>query len=133
LVLLIHLVLARNVRLYAPVKVTGKSFVGVKRCTVPNQSMSLREILERFVKRESLPLVHEGQYEERFGDLEKVANMDIVDQKEYAADLRKRIGEGEKAIVHRAKVKKDMDDAAKAPPPSSSPTPFPTSPPVPGS
>lgn len=118
LVLLTLWVLETNllpIRLYRPVKVTGKSFVGVKRQTVPNQSLSLREIVKRFIRREPLPVAKEGYFEDRFGDLEKISKADIVVQLERAEELKGQI----KAFNDREKAKADKAaaSAAAAPPP----------------
>lgn len=78
----------RVVRLYPPVKVIGKSFVNAKRTVVPNQSMSLREIVKRFVRRESLPLSKEGTFEDRYGDLEKLSKEDITVQMDRVEQIR---------------------------------------------
>lgn len=79
------------IRMYPPVPVVGKSFKGVKRCTVPNQSLSLREIVKRFVRRESLPISKEGLYETRFGDLEKLSHADITEKLERVEELKAQI------------------------------------------
>lgn len=69
-----------------------QSFEGVKRVTVPGQSMSLREIVRRYVRREAMPVgVTEGVYETRFGDLEKISKMDLVEQHEHIQSLKDAI------------------------------------------
>lgn len=90
--------------LYRPVVVKGQSFEGVKKHVIPSQSMTLREIIKRFLRKESLPIEKEGFYEERFGDLEKISKEDVVVQHERAADLKQKI---EKA-ARRMKVKEDL-------------------------
>lgn len=89
------------------------SFKDVKRTVVPNQSMSLREIVRRFVRRESLPLSQDGVYEERFGDLEKLAKADITVQFERVAEIKDQIA----GFVSRTKAKADADALAAAVPP----------------
>lgn len=74
--------------LYPPVTVKAQSFAHVKKLVIPNQSMSLKEILHRFIKREALPVARQGVYEERFGDLEKMSKMDIFDQMEKVEELK---------------------------------------------
>lgn len=124
---LIHLVLDdRRLRLYPPVKVQGQSFEGAKVHTVPNQSMTLREILKRFVRREPLAINREGTYEERMGDLEKLANEDITVQLERAEELRRKIKDGMseyeklqdeiKAAKEAKKVSEGGEPIAPAPP-----------------
>lgn len=77
-------------RLYPNVKVEAQSFANVKIVTVPKQSMSLREIIKRFVRHESLPISQEGIYEENMGDLEKFAREDIFTKHERLDSARKR-------------------------------------------
>lgn len=118
------------IRLYPPVKVARQSFAGVKKCVVPNQSMSLKEILQRFVRREALPVARQGIYEERFGDLEKLSKADITEQLERVAELKADIAAFElKYQQRKAKVKADMDAAARAivPVPGVEPVKSPTS------
>lgn len=66
----------------------GLSFKGSKKLTVPDQSMSLKEILQRFVRGESLPIDKGGEYHESEDDLEKLARMDLVDKAEYIEQQR---------------------------------------------
>lgn len=104
------------IRLYRPVKVARQSFAGVKKCVVPNQSMSLKEILQRFVRREALPVARQGIYEERFGDLEKLSKADITEQLERVEEIKADIAAFElKYQQRKAKVKADMDAAARVP------------------
>lgn len=105
----------RTVRLYPLVKVQGKKFTGVVRSVVPNQSMSLREIIKRFVRRESLPVSHEGIYSEGHGDLEKLSRRDISEIFDDGRDLRARMRKFEKDEKERlAKEKKERIAAKKA-------------------
>lgn len=92
--------------LYPTVKVTGKSFKAVKRVTVPNQSMSLKEILQRFVRRESLPISREVVYEERFGDLEKLSKEDIVIKMQKVEELKGQIAAFNKRQKDKAEKQK---------------------------
>lgn len=78
-------------RLYAPTRDASQSFAGVKRYTVPQQNMSLREIIKRFIRKESLPVEQNGVYYEGLGDLEKLAKADIFDRTERAKDLKDKI------------------------------------------
>lgn len=59
-----------------------------KKIVVPNQSMSLQEILERFTREEKLPIGKEINYHESEDDLEKVAKGDLVDREEFAEKMR---------------------------------------------
>lgn len=57
--------------------------------TVPNQSMSLQEILERFTRGEPLPIGQQIEYHESDDDLEKLKTMDLVDREEFIDKLKK--------------------------------------------
>lgn len=100
-----------KLRLYSKAVVRRQTFKGCKILTVPNQSMSLAEILERYTRKESLPLAKEGVYETRFGDLEKIAKQDPVEQLEYAQQLRQQIKDGEQAARDRQEAAKKAEDA----------------------
>lgn len=106
--------------LYNSRPVVAQSFKDVKRCTVPNQSMSLREIVRKFVRRESvMARSQEGVYESRFGDLEKVKSMDMFDQLEEADRLKGLIADFDArtkkaAEEQAAKEKADADAKYKA-------------------
>lgn len=114
-----------KVRLYPPVKVTGQSFVGVKRTVVPKQSMSLREIVKRFMRRESLPLSREGNFEERFGDIEKMSKLDITEQFDKADELKASIGKFKKrqkdAQDHLTREREKKEKDGLPPPPTPTP------------
>lgn len=103
---------------YPVVIVKAQDYSHVKVKTVPDQSMSLQEIIRRFTRKESLPIEKEGTYETRFGDLEKIGNMDLTEQSEKIADIKEAVGKYEK----RYKAKKAAESAAAAaaslPPPS---------------
>lgn len=69
------------------------------------QSMSLQEILRRFVRKESLPISKEGVYEDRYDyDLEKLAKEDMTVQQEVLDEMKS------KASVLEQKVKKEKAD-----------------------
>lgn len=88
-------------RLYPNVVVKGQSFKGVKITVVPNQSMTLKEIIKRFIKHESLPIIKEGTYSDKQDlDLEKFIQEDIVVRHELVED-------------HKQKVKGMKDDLDK--------------------
>jgi len=81
----------RTLRLYPNREVKGFDFTGCKVFTVPMQFMTLREIIKRFVRRESLPVEKEGVYQDRMGDLEKMARQDITYQMEHVDFYKKAI------------------------------------------
>lgn len=89
--------------------VKKQSFKGCKIVTVPSQNMSLREIITRFIRREALPVMHEGVYTTRMGDLEKLSKEDITVQMERVEELKANIAEGQK----RVKEKKDAEYKAE--------------------
>lgn len=60
---------------------------GRKKLVIPNQSLSLQEILERFTRKEALPIGRDANYHESDDDLEKVAHFDLVDKAEFSAKL----------------------------------------------
>lgn len=103
--------------LYPSKPIVGIDFSGVKKHVVPNQSMTLKEIIRRFVKRESLPAEKQGIYHESDYDLEKVLNEDIVDRHEILEEIKSDVE------VKRKKVKdEEAQRAAPSPvPPSSDP------------
>jgi len=98
----------KKLLLYPKVVRQPQDFKGSKIWTVPNQSLSLAEILRRFTRKESLPIEKEGFYETRFGDLEKTANADILEQFEKADEIR--------AYAHRAKTLLEERDKPVPPP-----------------
>lgn len=91
--------------------VERESFVGQKTMTIPSQSMTLKEIIRRFVRRESLPVEKQGIYQEGLGDLEKIATEDIHDQMERVANIKNEIA---KETARRKKKKEDDEAALKA-------------------
>lgn len=94
------------------VKVQGQSFIGAKKFVRPNQSMSLREIVQRFIKKESLPLNKEGFYSEDHGDIEKIAHEDITERVERINALKEQVAKGQKAEKER--LKKEGEEKEKA-------------------
>lgn len=90
----------------------GQSFAGEKRMTVPRQSMSLREIVARYVRREPIMVnSREGVYEHRFGDLEKMSKLDIFEQHEIIDELKLKIAQFEER--EKARVQKEKEENEK--------------------
>lgn len=89
-------------RLYKPVLVVGQSFVGEKVMTVPDQAMSIREILTRYVRRQPLPQTADGIYVEGLGDLEKMANEDMVDKRERIDSWKDKLSKASEHIKARS-------------------------------
>lgn len=96
---------ATNVLPWAGVVYTEKVMV------VPNMSMSLQEILERFTRGEPLEIGQDTAFdEEGDDDLEKVRHMDLVDREEYINRLKHIRKTFDK---QQRKKKKDFEDAAR--------------------
>jgi len=119
----------KKLALYSPrPNSPGQSFKGDKRHTVPSQSLSLREILRRYVRRQPLPTSNDVQYDTRFGDIEKMAKLDITEQKEIAKDLRAKIKAFEEGVekqkaAHAASLASTATPEAGSEAYSNSPTP----------
>jgi len=82
-------------------KGSGQSFKHCPVMTIPDQSMSVKEIMMRFVRREALPVEKQGAYLTGYGDIEKVRHKDILEKFEVAQTLKDKIAAGEKAKVVR--------------------------------
>lgn len=102
----------RKVVLYHSRSEKGQSFKNAPKVVVPSQSMSLKEIIQRFVRRESLPVEKAGVYEDRMGDLEKLANEDITVRMERASELADLQAKAKKRM--QAKADKEKADAIRA-------------------
>lgn len=106
------------IRLYPNVKVKGQSFKGVKKHVVPNQSMTLQQILQRFIKHEALPIVKEGFYAEGQDlDLEKVVQEDVTvreeiyqEHKEKVKGMRAKADDESKTAMQKAQAKKKQEE-----------------------
>jgi len=97
--------------LYPEVKVKGQDYSKVKSVTVPNQSMSLKEIIQRFMRRESLPVSKEGVYNDQLGDLEKIKNLDMTEQVERIEELKTNIARAtaRMELKEKARVKAEQE------------------------
>jgi len=114
--------------MYPKVPIVGLDLSKEKVVVVPNQSMTLRQIIQRFVRHESLPVSKDGIYEERMGDLEKIAHEDITIRHERAQAFKERLDADYSRAVERASVaappKGDVTGSgvvAQAPPPVNPP------------
>lgn len=104
-----------GIRLYPPRVVKGQDFSDAKVFVVPRQSYTLKEILNRFVRRESLPVMKEGVYESRFGDLEKMMRLDILEKFEAVDLLKSKIADYEAYLQEKAeKEKQELAEKEKA-------------------
>jgi len=84
--------------LYPKSRAKGLDLSKEKRVVIPNQSMTLEEIIKRFTRREALPIEKNGMYESRFGDLEKLSREDITVRHEMAQTLNAWRTAGEKRL-----------------------------------
>lgn len=76
-----------------PAPSVGADYSEIESIVVPDQSMSLEEILTRFVRGEQLPVGMETQEGDDSDsplnvDLEKLANSDLVDKEEFVGKLK---------------------------------------------
>lgn len=101
----------------------GTKVEGVKN-VVPDQSMSLREILQRFVRKETLPVGHQGVFgsdgaidpdsDSEFNiDQEKARGWDLTEKDEFNEKVRAEVRKHE-AAESQKKAKEAADAAAKA-------------------
>lgn len=77
--------------------------------TVPNQALSLEEIVARFTRMEPLAIGKQVNYHESEDDLEKVAGMDPVDKAMFLAKL-KRVEERWNDQEARRKAKIEQEE-----------------------
>lgn len=71
--------------------------------TVPNQSLTLKDILKRFIRKEALPIEHQGFYETRFGDLGKVKDMDLTEQVDVIDNIKRYVSRASELLKERDK------------------------------
>lgn len=98
--------------LYKKPRIERQSFKGVKKVTVPNQSMSLRTIIQKFVRNEPVNISSsEGYYEESMGDLEKLQHQDLFDLHEMYVENRRKLEEMQEKVqkTKAAKQKAEYD------------------------
>lgn len=102
-------------RLYPKIQITGQSFVGSPVMTVPNQSMTLKDIIQRFIRREALPLAHNVMYAENLGDLEKLAYADITVQMEKAAWIKDKLSKTSYYVSQDGSIEEKPTPTSAAP------------------
>lgn len=100
--------MSKVIRLYPKVPVKGQDFTGAKVVTIPSQSLTLKQILQRFVRGEKLPIEKDGFYSEKHGDVEKLVRMDILDQYERSKSMWSALNKAAKTI----KAREDMAKSA---------------------
>lgn len=59
-----------------------------EKLVVPNQALSLQEILQRFTRNEAVAVGKDAKFHESEDDLEKIAHGDLVDRQEFADRLK---------------------------------------------
>ncbi|QCQ85060.1 hypothetical protein [Blackfly microvirus SF02] len=85
--------------------ITGKKLV------VPDQTLSLQEIIERFTRGEALPIARAPVFDEDGeDDLEKVSHMDLVDKQEFVDSLKKTQLDFEKQEKKKARKERERLD-----------------------
>lgn len=97
----------------------GQDFSNVPDIVVPDQSLSLQEILDRFTRNESLPVDMGGEFgSEDFDnslniDLEKMARADLTEKAEYynaLEELKKKFKAQESEAEKRQRAAKEKAD-----------------------
>lgn len=105
----------RKVVLYPSVEYRDREMVH-KKVVIPNQSMSLKEIIKRFVRKESLPIEQQGVYYESEYDLEKLANADMTERAEVLEKVRGDVEVKKAKLPKRPKASVDPNPSPPAPP-----------------
>lgn len=82
--------------------------------TVPNQSMTMQEIILRFTRGEKLPVEHKGAYSTKFGDLEKLKNEDITEKEARIQSLGNMARQENDYLAKQKSDKKARIDAKRA-------------------
>lgn len=94
------------------------SRTSAEKLVVPNQSMSLLEILTRFTRGEQLPVGKDVVYHESDEDIEKLKHMDLVDRAEYIEKLEQtkktyEKQERDKEKAEREKIRKSLEESER--------------------
>lgn len=94
-------------RLYPVVLVIGQDLSKERIVTVPKQSLTLKQIIERYTRKMPLDVTtKDAVYEDRFVDLDKMAHADITYQLDYAEELKNRLNSTRADVkAHNAKQK----------------------------
>lgn len=101
--------------LYPDIKIVGQDFSNVPKLAVPKQSLTLREIIKRYVRKEPVPTTKDGLYVENMGDLEKLANADLTVRMERVGYLKRMLRKAEEA-ADEAEKKLASAKAVESPP-----------------
>lgn len=84
---------------------------------VPRACMSIQEMLQRFVRREALPMEKPGIYVDAGYDLEKVAGMDRVDQQDVLNEVRDDV-DRKKSALDSEVARQELAKAKASPAPA---------------
>lgn len=100
--------------MYPTVIVKGQDLSKQKVVTVPKQSMTLKQIIDRYTRKMPVDVTMKDMvYEDRFEDLDKMARADITYQLDYAAELKSRLNSTRADVEkHRKKKNAEADAAA---------------------
>lgn len=82
---------------------------GGKSATVPDQTLSLREIVKRYTRGVPLPMVAGGYFDEEENDGVDIRTMDIVEVDEMVKAAREKINDNESKKASRKKQKEEHD------------------------
>lgn len=88
----------------------GQDYSNEEVLTVPNQSMSLEEILNRFIRQEPLAIGKDVSYHESEDDLEKLQRLDPVDRQAY---IKKMQAVQDQFNAQEEKRRLDMEEKAR--------------------
>lgn len=103
-----------------PTPSKGVTYEGVKKSVVPNQALTLQQILERFTRGEAVNVARDGNYHDGEDDLEKMSHLDLVDKEEYIQKLKTTQKDYEKQErkkvldLKKAAEKQALDEARAA-------------------
>jgi hypothetical protein len=92
-----------------------------KSLTIPNQALTLGQILDRFTRNIPVDIVRRDPvyHDQNEFDLEKMSRMDFADQQEFADQMARRAQDQENELIERKRkeddrrMKEDVDAAAK--------------------
>lgn len=106
--------MSKTIKLYPTYKRIGQDFSNVEKMTVPNQTLTLKEILRRYIKKEPLPSMKEGTFHESEYDLEKLSQADLTEQHEVIEELKQKVKRKKKVVDdYQEEQKKKEEERAK--------------------
>lgn len=97
--------MARVVACWTPrTRYAGVSFKGVQSLTLPNDALTIRQIIKRFIRNQSLPIEKEGAYLDIGEDVEKIRTADFTEREEFLDRHKTKLN----------RIKKDLEDKEAA-------------------